>query len=115
MGRYISGIIGPTAELIRFSDENGLHPPATLVNDLGFLPLSDSHLDQLFPEQGVFDGQMTYLSAALKKALRELTNDSVMAYIETEFIGGQGTQAAVVYYRGDCVYGPHQAPIGPIS
>ena len=115
MGHYISGIIGPADELDRFSRENGLHLPARLVGDLGFLPLSDRHLDQLFPEQGEFDDQMTYLSMALKKPLRELTERSVMAYIETEYFGGQGSQAAVVYYRGECVYGPHQAPIGPIS
>jgi hypothetical protein len=115
MAHYISGIVGPMDELIRFSRDNGLHLPAELIGDLGFLPLSDEHLDHLFSEQGAFDDEMTYLSAALKEALRNLTEHSVMAYIETEYFGGQGDQAAVVYYRGECVYGPHRAPIGPIS
>ena len=115
MGHNISGIIGPVDELIRFSRDSSLHPPARLTGDLGFLPLSDEHLDYLFPEQGDFDHEMTYLSAALKNALRDLTGDSVMAYIETDFFGGQGEEAAVVYNRGECVYGPHRAPVGPIS
>jgi hypothetical protein len=115
MAHHISGIIGPVDELIRFSREKGLHRPASLVGDLGFLPLSDKHLDHLFPEQGGFDDEMTHFSEALKKALCDLTEHSVMAYVETGYFGGQGDQAAVVYYRGKCVYGPHRAPIGPIS
>ena len=115
MGHYISGIVAKRESLTNFSTTNGLHPPADLIIGLGFLPLSDDHLDMLFPVQGEFDDSMTYLSEALKTTLAFLSADEMVAYVETEYFGGQGAQGATVYYRGQCVFGPISNDASPIS
>jgi hypothetical protein len=115
MGHYISGIVGPHQKLLEFAVASKLHIPAKLVNDLAFLPLSDDHLDHLFPSQGAFDDSMTYLSEALKDSLSKISIGCSVAYIETEYHGGKGTQGATVYIDGECVYEPITNNSGAIS
>ena len=100
---------------MNFAVARDLHPAATLANGLGFLPLSDEHLDLLFPIQGQFDDSMTYLSEALKATLVDLSSDGPAAYVETDYFGGQGTQGATVYDCGQCVFGPITNDARPIS
>lgn len=47
--------------------------------------------------------------------LKRLSRDSTVAYIETDYHGGDGEQSAVVARDGDIVYGPRRAPHGPIN
>jgi hypothetical protein len=123
MGHCISGIIAPLSLLREFSLKKALHPPTHVYEELGFLPLSDSHLDALFPEQGEFDGEMLYLSAALLETLLELSHKAPLAYIETDYFGGTGSQGATAYAEGRCLMKPESTEVrslgesrnGPIS
>lgn len=115
MGHCITGIVSDLPRLRRFSSEFGLHSPAPLVGDLGFLPLDDEHLDRLFPEQGGFDPSMTYVSTALKAALMRLSREGAAAFIETGYHGGAGTQGATACHDGVCVMEPWEEQFGPIS
>lgn len=115
MGHCIAGIVSDIARLRRFSFEFGLHSPAPLSGHLGFLPLEDDLLDRLFPEQGSFDGEMTHVSSALKAALAILSEDGTVAFIETQYHGGTGTQGATVYHDGVCIMEPSEDRSGPIS
>lgn len=115
MGHQISGFVGQNTLLEGFSRSNQLHLPIPIGDELSFLPLSEDHLDKLFPEQGDFDPTMTYLSESLKEAISELSHSSQIAYIETEYFGGLGAQGATVFKDGKCIYGPMAAPDGPIS
>lgn len=115
MAHFISGIIGPFQQLREFASGNSLHSPTRLRGTLGFLPLSDEHLDSLFPTQGEFDKSMIYLSSTLKAALVQLSATSTIAYVETEYFGGSGTQGATVYKEGLCVFEPTTAQRGVIS
>lgn len=115
MGHYISGIVAKVDSVREFASSASLHAPALLTDGLGFLPLSDDHLDFLFPVQGSFDDSMTYLSDSLKAALSELSVDGPVAFVETEYHGGQGAQSAVVYDHGHCVFGPITNDAGAIS
>jgi hypothetical protein len=72
-------------------------------------------LDILYPVQGDFDPSMNYLSSALKKTLSKLSSQAPVAFIETEYFGGTGTQAATVYDQGHCVMSPISEETGPIS
>jgi hypothetical protein len=38
-----------------------------------------------------------------------------VAYVETEYFGGEGTQAATVWDRGATIFGPAEAEAGPIN
>lgn len=116
MGHTISGIIAPFSDLSEFSREKNLHSPARLVGDLGFLPLSDSHLDQIFPNHGSFDLSMTYLSEAVKGALKKLSSGARRAaFIETDYWAGDGAQGATVYLDEVCIMEPRTESIGPVS
>lgn len=115
MGHYISGIVAPLSLLREFSIKKALHPPAHLHEELGFLPLSDSHLDTLFPEQGGFDEGMLYLSAALIETLLELSHKAPLAYIETNYVGGTGSQAATMYTEGRCLMKPENTEVGSLT
>lgn len=115
MGHYISGIVAKIELVREFASSSSLHAPALLTDGLGFLPLSDDHLDSLFPVQGHLDDSMNYLSDALKAALSEMSAGGPVAYIETEYFGGQGAQGATVYDHGLCVFGPITNSAGAIS
>jgi hypothetical protein len=115
MGHFISGIVADFSSLKAFATSHNLHVPARLVGDLGFLPLSDDHLDSLYPTQGDFDPSMTYLSASLKNTISELSADGPVAFVETEYFGGDGAQGATVYDQGRCVMPAVTEESGPIS
>lgn len=115
MGHYISGIIAPLSLLREFSLGKALHPPTHLYEELGFLPLSDSHLDTLFPVQGKFDDGLVYLSAALIETLLELSHKAPLAYIETEYHGGTGRQGATAYAEGVCLMAPESTGVGSLA
>ncbi len=115
MGHYISGIVAELDLVREFASSVSLHAPAVLTDGLGFLPLSADHLDFLFPVQGGFDDAMTYLSDSLKVALSELSANGLVAFVETEYHGGQGVQSAVVYDQGHCILGPITNDSGAIS
>ncbi len=38
-----------------------------------------------------------------------------VAYVETEYFGGNGVQSAAVWERGAIAFGPKQADVGPIN
>jgi hypothetical protein len=106
MVHYISGIVGDPRPLIIFAESKHLHRPVNLPQNLAFLPLSDEHLDRIYPMQGEFDPKMSYLSENLSKDLRDMSREAKLAYIETEYFGGDGCQGAVVYENGEVIYGP---------
>jgi hypothetical protein len=115
MGHFISGIVGSPIQLAKLAADSNLHSPSMLKHGLAFLPLSDDHLDTMFPVQGEFDNSMTYLSEALKSALSQLSTHGRVAFVETEYHGGQGAQGATVYDQGKCVFEPLTNDDGAIS
>ena len=46
------------------------------------------------------------LSRSICKAIEDTTRPYEIAYIETEYFGGAGEQAALVWRNGDIVFGP---------
>ena len=114
MGHCINGIIAPIDVLRRLAAEQNLHKPAVLSDSLGFIPLNPEHLEIMFPEQGVYDKSMTYLSQALKTFLVSLSLQDRVAYIETEYFGGVGQQSAAVYDKAECILEPQTAEFGPV-
>ncbi|WP_051946142.1 hypothetical protein [Verrucomicrobium sp. BvORR106] len=116
MGHSIFGIIGPAGLVADYATQHELHRPTPLrKNDLVFLPLSDEHLDELFPDPCVHDDEMIYLCSGLKETLTELSKEGPVAWIETAYVGGLGEQGATVYQNGTCIMEPTVAFRGPIS
>lgn len=116
MGHSIFGIIGPSGLVADYAAAHELHRPTPLQkNDLVFLPLSDEHLDDLFPDPCVHDDEMIYLCSGIKDTLSDLSQKGTVAWIETTYIGGFGEQGATVYQNGRCIMQPTVAFRGPIS
>lgn len=116
MGHSIFGIIGPAKLVTEYAATHELHAPTPLKKkDLVFLPLSDEHLDVLFPDSCVHDDTMIYLCSGLKDTLKGLSEAGTVAWIETTYVGGFGEQSATVYQNGHCIMEPTVAFRGPIS
>lgn len=116
MGHSIFGIIGPAEIVTDYAAAHELHRPTPLLkNNLVFLPLSDEHLDDLFPDPCVHDDEMIYLCSGIKDTLSDLSQKGTVAWIETTYVGGFGEQGATLYQNGSCIMPPTVAFRGPIS
>lgn len=116
MSHSINGIIANIGLLLSFTASHALSAPTPLsAADLAFLPLSEERLDKLFPVCEGSHPAFVYFHDGLRDCLIELSQNHPVAYIETDYFGGEGTQAAVVYQHGVCVMEPENASIGPIN
>lgn|GEM_PF-3811912 len=80
--------------------EHKLDLPAPLNGGWAFLALDDSDLDKLFsPPQDFLGGDFIYLSQQLIQFLIENSSASPLAYIETDYFGGVGTQGALACHK----------------
>ncbi len=81
------------------------------------LPLLDDDVDAMIPapQTGHVDG-FVQLSAQLADLLRGASAAGALVYLETDYFGGVGTQAAVAYRHGEVLGAPRASgEIGPIN
>lgn len=102
MGHSITAIIGRRYVIETIAAVAGCPKPTELPLDLLIAPLGHSQIDGLTKlEPGHrFDG-FNYLSAGLEDALVKAAGGGQFAYIETDYFGGTGAQAATVYSNGE--------------
>lgn len=109
MGHYIHGFIAKTDAL--------QHAALTLTDarcvplDLGFsfLPVTDS----LVAESDNAPHDILHcLSSRLIQWAELASKESPIAYIETEYHGGMGSQSSIVWSAGQCVFGPTETVDG---
>jgi hypothetical protein len=118
MTHMIAGLIVPTAIAETISEE---HAVAVALDAAGvaFIPMLDVLLDRLaarFPASGGHaPAEFSKLSPSAVLWLQELSATGRVAYIETEYFGGEGAQVAAVWEGGTIIFGPRQADIGPIN
>ena len=55
------------------------------------------------------------MSEALKYALSQMSKTTPVAFVETDYFGGRGTQGATVYRDGKCVMDPVSGDQGQIN
>jgi hypothetical protein len=103
MGHHIHGFIGRWDELLKAAERL----PGALVKSLplsyGFLPVTD-HLagdDEPAPF-----GELERLTARLGAWAEEISGQFPLAYVETDYFGGEGSQVAMVWAGGEVVFGP---------
>ena len=90
--------------------------PGTRVIDLheglGMVPLSESLLRAIQLEwrgsQGStrVEGVFEFLTPPVENWVRELSNGSAIAYMETEYFGGEGFERSAVFRDSNVVLGP---------
>ncbi len=63
--------------------------------------------------QGLDAGDVPVLGR--ERLLARMSRSAVVAYVETDYFGGAGTQAAAVWRDGVLAWGPEKASPGPIN
>jgi hypothetical protein len=118
MTHIIEGLIVPTEIAERISEEHAV-PVSLNAAGVAFIPMTDVLLDRLatrFPNAtGHAPPEFSKLSPSAVLWLEQLSVTGRVAYIETEYFGGVGAQAAAVWDGGKIIFGPRQADIGPIN
>ncbi len=118
MGHAIQGVVMPMAIARTVAVE---HAVSILLQAAGlaFIPMTDALFDQLaarFPNAaGEASAEFWKLSSSGTVWIEQLSATGRVAYIETEYFGGAGCQAAAVWESGRIILEPQQADIGPID
>ena len=78
-----------------------------LTQGLAMVPATESLIDAIYESQDDTnefgpDGYV-YLDARFAVFLRELSQTGRVSYIETDYVGGTGTQSAATWDQGRCV------------
>ena len=119
MGHSIQGIVlrigDPSPDLERLRSVVQ-HP---LRQGLVFVPLSEALYDEIVQgnparARNPHDA-FSYMSAALAELLSEQSSNGPVAYIETDYFGGVGEQAAAVWDRQRFTVTPQKGAYGPIN
>ena len=109
MGHQIEVIIGKREDMRQIT-ERWCCQAAELPQDFVMVYLTDQLFDRITGLRGVPDreisGELTYLTEAIHQFLQESSRQSRLAYIETDYTGGYGSQAGVLYENGRMTAAP---------
>lgn len=117
MGHAIQAFIA-RAEVLRAAANHLRHAHvASLAQGLALVPVTDELHDEATGPGGgpAHEEHVHKLSGALTRLAAEWSRRGPVAYVETEYFGGIGDQAALVWEGGEVVYGPERAEMGPIN
>ena len=106
------GIVGKSRDLLH---KNLAYPGARVVHleqGIGMIPISEDLLNDIergetslgAPKEPGFE----FLSDVVLAWVQRLSKGTTLAYLEAEFISGEGTESAVVWRDGVMVLGPLQ-------
>ncbi len=117
MGHHISAVVlrGPFDE--RKAESFNLRPIA-LSAELTLFPLHPAFTDAWSERLGIsgrLSGRPLLNGAVVHHLVRSVAPDPLFAIIETDYVGGVGTQAAAVYHGERVVMRPESAVSGPIN
>jgi hypothetical protein len=116
MGHLITGIITRKSDAKSIAAKIPFKQFHNLNQNFVIFPLTDDLIDMHIPSPQRFKfKQFTYLSEELINILSQASSGKLITYIETEYFGGEGVQAAIVFENGKIIFGPKQADIGPIN
>lgn len=108
MGHHLRVIVGEPARLRAILQT---YPRATLValdQGLAMVPVTQGLADHLQTAAGapphVWSDDWLYYGDGMRAALRALSTAGPVAYLETEYGGGPGSQSAVAWVDGRCVF-----------
>ncbi|MDE7478707.1 MAG: hypothetical protein K2M91_12305 [Lachnospiraceae bacterium] len=104
MGHCIQAIIG-VHETIQKLAENWLRKEIELPQGYGMVFMTNAFVDELtelfdIPDEVCYPEQLDFFTAAIEQILQENSFRTKLAYIETDYFGGVGTQAGVLYENG---------------
>lgn len=122
MTHWISGIIAARALLEHIASSHAFNQPAELHQGLGFLPLDNGNLGALVgaiqadrPDDADDGEAFDYLTPELIRWCAAQSKLGPLAYIETQYFGGEGGQGAALFVDGQIAWGPANDGTGPIN
>jgi len=103
MGHCIRAFLGYSETICSFA-ESWLKSPRCLSQGLSMLFLTDELFDDI-TELANIDNELRmegfdYLTSAIVLELEERSRRDKLAYFETEYFGGKGSQAAILFENG---------------
>jgi hypothetical protein len=87
---------------------------ASLAQGFGFLPVTEE-VDEETGGRAVAYEQFYRLTDALARLGAALSRGGAVAYLETDYFGGTGDQAAITWKGGRIAFGPDKARMGAVS
>ena len=104
MGHNITAVIGAPAVVARVASVANCPSPTKLKFGLEIAPLGYQQIDELTAlKPGQYFEGFQYLSEGLQNALMQAAGKGALAYIETNYFGGTGGQAAALFLDGHAV------------
>lgn len=114
MGHSISGFIAPVGVLREQAARMKSARVAELEQGLGFLPVTEEVDDELGGGTPAYE-EFYRLTDRLTGLGARMSRGGAVAYVETDYFGGTGEQAAIVWRDGEVWSGPEKSRIGSIN
>ena len=113
MGHSIAGFIAPKEVLREATRHLRQAVIVSLEQGFGFLPATDALDDELGGGDAPHE-EFWRLTTGLARLGAEMSRGGRVAYVETDYFGGSGDQAAMVWEDGEVLSPPYKARIGAI-
>ena len=102
MGHTVTAIVAKSPVAAHLVTAHGL-VSVKLVNDLRLVPLEDDDLDSLGMDFSKTTTGFNYLSPEFVEFCEEVSVLGPLVYLETDYFGGMGSQAAAAFSGGSLV------------
>lgn len=108
MGHCLQAFLGSEAllgDIVQIQSTAIIIP---LLQGLAMIPVTEALYDVLTTpeERGSFDPRFLFLSLKLNHFGQTHSHPGPLAYIETDYFGGVGSQGAIVWSKGKIIFGP---------
>lgn len=112
MGHCIQAIIGKHESVEKIADNWNCAQEIELPQGYGMVFLTNALIEDItellnVPDEDFGYPILNYFTIAADKFLQEYSVHTKLAYIETDYFGGVGTQAGVLYENGCVSVKPH--------
>jgi hypothetical protein len=87
---------------------------ASLAQGFGFLPVTEEVDEETGGRTAAYE-QLYRLTDALARLGSAMSRGGAVAYVETDYFGGTGDQAAIAWKDGRIAFGPEKARMGAVS
>ncbi|MDQ3281914.1 MAG: enhanced serine sensitivity protein SseB C-terminal domain-containing protein [Acidobacteriota bacterium] len=118
MGHSLQALVLPLSASERIQSHAAPTHPVRITASLLLVPVTDELYDFLVRgdvSADLHDDVFAKFHPALQTFAAAISGAEPYAYIETEYFGGTGVQAAAAWREGETLYAPQSAPIGPIN
>jgi hypothetical protein len=105
MGHHIQAIIGAAGVVARAKELGLIHAPIALELGFAWVPVPAREIDRLAETSDLvksdWDKRFMHFGSVLPAIVSALSMHGPVAYIETDYFGGAGTQVATAFDRGE--------------